>query len=457
MRPHRSLLMTFWVLGLAGCLVEGRVGEEADLTAGEDAPALAETSPTPDGDAAAHEVADDGDAASPTEPAPVACLKLVDVPAPPCAAPGETATTHVEVTACGTLPVSLDGFALVGPEAELFSVAAPPAGSVLQAGESASVEVTYAPTATGVHEAWVQVASDALEGPMEVFLRGRASPFIADYCGEPWFTLQPGGKAIPQTKVSLFGPELTPAGAAITAYQWSVEQPPGSKSLFQPSFDVGEPKLEANVAGLYAFHLHVFPEEGPKQYAGFLMVQVEPEAAIHIELLWHTPNDPDETDEGPQAGADLDLHFMHPYATGYDVDGDGVKDGWFDNPFDVFWFNPNPEWGAFGETDDNPSLDRDDTDGAGPENINLATPEDGMGYRVGVHYWNDHGFGDSLATVRVFVKGALVFEASRWMSREELCEFGTLSWPDGEFTPAGEGPDGALCSPNFKHPLFVGQ
>ena len=60
---------------------------------------------------------------------------------------------------------------------------------------------------------------------------------------------------------------------------------------------------------------------------------------------------------------------------------------------------------------DNPSLDRDDTDGAGPENVNLGQPEN-VCYEIGVHYWAAHGFGNSFATVRIYLYGTLAFEAS---------------------------------------------
>jgi hypothetical protein len=33
-------------------------------------------------------------------------------------------------------------------------------------------------------------------------------------------------------------------------------------------------------------------------------------------------------------------------------------------------------------------------------------------YRVGAHYWSDHGFGTSLATVRIFLDSELVYEVS---------------------------------------------
>jgi hypothetical protein len=212
-----------------------------------------------------------------------------------------------------------------------------------------------------------------------------------------------------------------------------------------------------NVAGQYTFNLRVWDADGEQSCIDAeYIVQVNPDEAIHIELLWDTPNDPNQTDEGPEAGADLDLHFLHPFATGQDVDGDGVLDGWFDQPFDCFWFNAHPNWGSLDPmVDDDPGLDRDDTDGAGPENVNLNIPEEGLTYRIGVHYWNDHGFGSSMATVRVYVYGELVFSASNVeLVNHDLWEVATLEWLSGKVEPILGAGGTYKIIPNYQHPYF---
>jgi hypothetical protein len=89
-----------------------------------------------------------------------------------------------------------------------------------------------------------------------------------------------------------------------------------------------------------------------------------PDKDLHIQLVWTTPDDPDETD---MTGTDLDLHLRHPDANG----------GWNSDAgqFDCYFANKTPDWGAQLDPADNPTLDIDDTNGAGPENINLAHPE----------------------------------------------------------------------------------
>jgi hypothetical protein len=141
-------------------------------------------------------------------------------------------------------------------------------------------------------------------------------------------------------------------------------------------------------------------------------VLVLPDDAIVIELLWDTPADPDQTDTGPNAGTDMDLHFAHPLSAGADLDCDGKPDPWFTNPYDTFWFNPNPTWGNA-----KPELELNDTDGGGPEHIDLPYPggtiSEPMQYDVGVHYLNDHGFGASYATVNVWIQGNLVLQIDK--------------------------------------------
>jgi len=263
-----------------------------------------------------------------------------------------------------------------------------------------------------------------------------------------------GEKVIPQTLIHLFGEESEDA----VAWEWSVQQPTGSVSHLVPNPNVPNPVFEANVAGEYKFKLDVWDQEGNKSCKSWVQtVLVCADEAVHIELLWHTPADPDETDEGPSAGTDLDLHFAHAdlAATGPDVDEDGAPDVWFDQPFDTFWFNAHPNWGSFNpEIDDDPGLDRDDTDGAGPENLNLNIPETGE-YRIGVHYWGDHGYGESFATIRVYVYGALVFEAvDVRMDNLDLWDVATLHWPSGAVIPTLTEDGDWKVIPEYKNPFF---
>ena len=78
-------------------------------------------------------------------------------------------------------------------------------------------------------------------------------------------------------------------------------------------------------------------EQDPAQVRIF----AEPDEDIHLQLVWDTPGDRDQTDG---TGTDVDLHFLHP---------NGMS--WFDRLQDCFFGNPSPDWGNIGQLDDNPS------------------------------------------------------------------------------------------------------
>jgi len=250
--------------------------------------------------------------------------------------------------------------------------------------------------------------------------------------------VEDGGEVAPQTRLQLIGHESYAATGPIASYAWRVNGPIGSVSTFTPSDTVADPKFEVNVAGTYEFELTVKDENGePSCAPARVTVYVIPTEAIHIELLWHTPGDDDETNEGAVAGSDLDLHFLHPLASSPDIDGDGQPDGWFDQFFDCYWNNEHPNWGSLSPSaNDDPDLDRDDTDGGGPENVNLNAPENGACYRIGVHYWEDNDFGPAFATVRVYLFANLVFEVEGvQLSELDMWSVTSVCWPSSGDAP----------------------
>ena len=193
--------------------------------------------------------------------------------------------------------------------------------------------------------------------------------------------------------------------------------------------------------------------------AAFTVV-VQPDKAIHVELTWQTPGDEDETDTGHGMGTDADLHFTHVMAGGPDLDEDGEPDPWFDDKWDCFWYNDNPDWASFDpNADDDPTLDRDDTDGAGPENLNLGTPEDGMTYRIGAHFWDSHGFGNIYATTRVYFYAQEIYamENIELTERDFWC-VGNLHWSSEAeapvVKPCKEDLPGEYIVPDYVNPFF---
>lgn len=299
----------------------------------------------------------------------------------------------------------------------------------------------------------IQFESNIVAKTTKVRLEGIAS---SDTCPTALFTIQEGETVVPQTLLHLDGtPSMDPSGGQVGKYQWEVDQPKGSVELFKPTPGAPSVTFQPNVAGNYVFRLRVWNTAGKEScFAAEKTVVVLPDEAIHVELLWNTPGDKNQSDEGPEAGADMDLHFAHAYASGLDFDGDGQPDPWFDPQYDCFWFNKAPEWGSWDpNVDDNPSLDRDDTDGAGPENLNLTLPEDGLTYAVGVHYFDHHGKGPSQADVRIYVYGQLKFQQkSQDLAHKDMWYVADIAWPSGAITAKGNKTKPYFVTAKYPHP-----
>jgi hypothetical protein len=112
---------------------------------------------------------------------------------------------------------------------------------------------------------------------------------------------------------------------------------------------------------------------------------------------------------------DVDLQLVRPNAQP------------FDQPGACYWRSSQPDWGVVGDTSDNPFLDVDDTDGRGPENINLSTAASGT-YRVYVHFWASPFGLPTRASVQVFVGGMSQGTLTRSIRCNELWLVGEITW-----------------------------
>jgi hypothetical protein len=227
---------------------------------------------------------------------------------------------------------------------------------------------------------------------------------VVDYTGPD---IVPPFKPVKLSGVPSYG-----LGAGVTGYQWSAEQPAGGNESFSPNSQAQLVQFTPVVTGQYLFKLKVFDANGqPSCNTASTSVLALPEHDVFIELLWYTPGDPDPTDSGPGKGTDLDLHLLSPKALGPDVDLDGEPDGWFDPVYDCYPANKTPNWGKSDPAaGDDPILLRADSDGIGPESIAFNKPADAI-YKVGVHYVNDSGFGDSFASIRIYIHQGLAWQS----------------------------------------------
>lgn len=321
---------------------------------------------------------------------------------------------------------------------------------------SRSIEIAFTPREERIHNGTLVIESnDPVTPRREVPLLGRG---VTNACPQAR-AVNDEFYVVPLDVVVFDGsPSIDQDGidARPVAYEWVITSRPAG-SVSQPHESFYDPAQPANggldddietptavffvdLAGTYTAELRVRDNLGLDSIAcenpAVVTIVAEPEEAIHVQLVWRTPEDDDETD---QRGTDLDLHLLHPAA-----------DSWFSRPFDCHYNNPVPDWGQLGNPADDPSLDIDDINGAGPENINLDNPENtetlGSPYLVGVHYYNSRDrvdgteYGPSFATVRIFIEGQLSWDFTdngnpgekEMQAQDHFWDVAQISWPSGD-------------------------
>jgi uncharacterized protein YfaP (DUF2135 family) len=148
---------------------------------------------------------------------------------------------------------------------------------------------------------------------------------------------------------------------------------------------------------------------------------VIPTDAIHIQLVWDSPS------------TDVDLHLLRENPA-------GSYTSWSDNDcyygdckapdgLDTKWFPALP--------DANPTLDVDDLDGYGPENINIDTPADGK-YMVAVHFYSDSQSEGGVAILRLYLFGNLHSEYIAEIAYHDWWQVAVIEWPSRTVTAIDE-------------------
>ncbi len=367
----------------------------------------------------------------------------------------------VTLAACGDAPLRIDEFHLADESSPGFILApiesapTPEQPVLLLPGEELVVAVGFRmDTHSAISEdgeyipemGELIIDSTAIPAKTVVPLTGAA---VEINCPTAIIKCQEVDHVQPGTVLHLFGDESYASEGAIQKWEWSVDQPLGSQSVFVPSYTFPNPTFEANMQGVYTFSLRVWnPDNTPSCLPAKYEVPVFPYQAIRVELTWDVPG----RDVGivPRQLADLDLHFAHPWAAGPDLDGDGEPDGWYDIPFDCFWFNPHPNWGSYDPSPhDDPELEEHD-DG---ETVVLEVPEK-VTYKVGVHYFQQSGTPAS-ATVRVLVYNEVVYESPEVeLNPLDLWDALTIEWPTGKVKLTKDGGDWKI-TPKYQNPYFA--
>lgn len=309
----------------------------------------------------------------------------------------------------------------------------------LEVGEAVSIRFSFAPQGAGTYEAKaIFLSNDYAQSETELVLKGRGRDLFAPQAVIDAQNPDRGTVAVANptgiydglpldTVVLSAARSQDPEGHPLT-FSWALVSRPMDSAAVMATNEGPDNDLWLDLAGTYVVELIATSDDGRVSEPATLTLYAIADQDVHIQLVWDNPNDPNQQDSW---GSDVDIHLLHE---------GGV---WNQKPWDCFWQNLEPDWGVehgFNGMpvgyDDDPSLDIDDLDGWGPENINLDNPMAGKKYDVGVHYFEDHGYGAAFVTVRLYLGGVLVFEQRRQrMTDQEFWKVLQIDWPSRQVTP----------------------
>jgi hypothetical protein len=181
----------------------------------------------------------------------------------------------------------------------------------------------------------------------------------------------------PLTTITLEGSAVD--DGTIVSYGWTLRsEPPGSASMPPAPPNAARAMFVPQLAGEYLLELAVRDDDGNVATCTTLVRAIATEG-LRVEVFWNTD------------GTDMDTHLMRPDGTAWFTDDD--------------CYYGNCQGGRLtwppGGSEDDPSLDIDDVDGFGPENINIESPADGT-YRVAIDAFR----GAANTTVRIYCGGS---------------------------------------------------
>lgn len=211
-------------------------------------------------------------------------------------------------------------------------------------------------------------------------------------------------ESVPLATVSPTASCSDPDGT-IASYRWTVDsRPAGSTALPSPADQLGT-SFFLDLAGEYVLRFQALSSGGDPVASCTVPIRVVPPEDLHVQLVWNTDF------------SDVDMHLLGP--------GGGT----YFSSLDCYFGNRQAAWSGPG-TDDDATLDIDDTNGFGPENINIIQPADGT-YSLGVHYYCAHGAPPpTRATIRVYCNGQLARELQRDFDlSQQFWDVATIGWP----------------------------
>lgn len=309
------------------------------------------------------EVADaDGASASCTVEVVMTTRPTVTCPDSPVAA-----ETRTPVTLTAT---AVDDGRVVSTSWEFL---ARPASSTVPPGATPGLTKTFTPDRVGTYELEFEaIDDDGLSSTCQVTVEAAPS--------EPVLTC-PSVVTVRPLRTATITATLVASDAPLTTILWMGGMfPAGSTAAGPTPANQLVTQLTPDIVGEYPLHLDVTDGNGFTAGCDVLVRAVSDEG-LRVEMFWDT------------RFTDMDVHVMDPagtrWFTGLDCNYGNCRSG------------SGLPWGGPG-VEDNPRLDIDDTNGLGPENINIQEPVPGT-YRVAVDAFQGRGN----VSVRIYCGGSV--------------------------------------------------
>ncbi|MBQ1925811.1 MAG: choice-of-anchor D domain-containing protein [Proteobacteria bacterium] len=345
----------------------------------------------------------------------------------PAVSVGSEQTKQVKLTSCSDVPLKIsDVYKLSGPETYSYEVVG--ANAELMKDESATLNITFKPVSEGNSQAeFVIMNNDPNQGNATLKVMGSAS---ANQCPEAVAQARLSSSSAWSKTLDLAPLDTITLDGSLSSdketeakdleYIWSLKSwPKDSTSSIAAAKDKATFFLD--LAGKYEICLSVKDSAGlPSCNTDCVTVTATPRETIHVQLVWSTPAD---NAIGDTYGADLDLHFLTLPDGKWGDKGVAV----LQNGTDIYFSNKYAVWHVDNFGNEEPSLDIDDKDGEGPENVNLNNPAPCRWYAIGVHYYQDNALGPSYATVRSYINGKMRFEKAK-ISLKQTGVFKQVAW-----------------------------
>ncbi len=315
---------------------------------------------------------------------------------------GACVERDVVLASCGDADARIAGVTVQG--ATPLQVEAIATGTTVHPSSSVTARLRACPQVVGTYSSTVRVDLDGGQ-PLLLNVQGKADLG----CLVPQLTLPATVAPDAPVDVDVLG-STSPTGGAVSA-SWTLV-PPDPWAPVPTVADGPTARFTPNVAGRWKVCATVGDEDGNAGCASVCSeLEVVPDTAIRAELLWRTPAGTSAGPDDSDTAADLDLHLGREPGNGSDADCDGAADPWFLAATDAWSSHPIASWGASGVADD--GVLRQPDEGAEALEVVTVLKPDGTAaapvrYTLGAHAWNDHGLGESVAKLRIWVDGELV-------------------------------------------------